>query len=147
MLRHIMTLFQASGLGREVARFPDWLDGRAHQNSLSPPSGFSSLLIPLQSVSLFPLSSQQAVENAGRRQKDTVLINTNTRPWLRSTGSDRERDWASTAFALSTNCLRNPLTLRRRREGKKMHVAQGERAEGCHNPPVCVEQRRWWMKP
>lgn len=107
--------------------FPNLLNGKITQSLRSLSSGISHHLFFLHSVSLFPLNSQQAVENAGKRQKDTALINTNTRPWLKSRGSDRERDrewngvrgslsWVT--VALSTNCFRNPMTLHRRERNK-----------------------------
>lgn len=106
--------------------FPDWLDGKITQSVLSLSSGISHHLFSLHSMSLFPLSSQQAVENAGKRLKGAALINTKTRPWLKSRGSDRERDrdWnivrgSLSSVALRANCLRNPMTPERQEGNKK----------------------------
>lgn len=109
-----MTVFQAPGLGREVACFTEW-------QSTSPPHS-SSLCIAVSSQ--LKMSCGKCWQ---KNKKDTALINTNTRPWLNGTGSDRERErswdggrgsWSRVAFALSQNCITNPTTLWRRQEGK-----------------------------
>lgn len=107
--------------------------------------------VRLHSSSLRVAASSQLKTSRGkvlrRNKKDTALIKTNTRPWLSGARSDwEESSWdrlresrTGAAFALSQNCIRNPINLWRRQEGKNTFGPR--RIVIAAHPPVLAVQR------